>query len=365
MTAIAALDFTPQTRGVHFKPILSGVGEPHLDRLAKFSLGELMTMEVPERRCILGPWLRTAESAMVWAPTGVGKSWFALSCALAVAGGGTFLGWAAEAPRRVLYIDGEMSLAELRERMGVLLQCVPGIDSEAASRNLDIYCRQHQEPEADFWDILKPEHHTKLVRGLTRGRYALVIFDNFTTLSDSLQDENAVGALKPATALMMKLKAAGVATMLIHHANKGGDSYRGSTALAATFEAIWGLKALEDGSVPDGVGARFLLELGKFRGRRDDTMDERKVWLAADGWHAEPPVDPQVMRLVRLLSSRRFINQTELAAELGTTQGTVSKRLAVAVHQFGLLTQEDVKRHYEAAKAIRSSGLEPGPDDDF
>src|ERR1700730_8853503 len=39
---------------------------------------------------------RRQESCMVYADTGVGKSLFALSAALAVAGGGEFLGWAPE-----------------------------------------------------------------------------------------------------------------------------------------------------------------------------------------------------------------------------------------------------------------------------
>jgi hypothetical protein len=44
------------------------------------SLGQLMA-----KRILLGPWLMEGETAMIWAATGVGKSWLALSIALAVA----------------------------------------------------------------------------------------------------------------------------------------------------------------------------------------------------------------------------------------------------------------------------------------
>jgi RecA-family ATPase len=58
---------------------------------------------------------------MVYADTGVGKSMFALSAALAVAGGGEFLGWKPEEKPdgsgwRVLYVDGEMHVTDIQER---------------------------------------------------------------------------------------------------------------------------------------------------------------------------------------------------------------------------------------------------------
>jgi DNA invertase Pin-like site-specific DNA recombinase len=61
---------------------------------------------------------------------GVGKSLFALSAALAVAGGGEFLGWTTakkEGGWRVLYIDGEMHIADIQERANLLLDAVPGL----------------------------------------------------------------------------------------------------------------------------------------------------------------------------------------------------------------------------------------------
>jgi len=54
---------------------------------------------------------------MVFAKRGLGKTWFGLTLALAVARGEDFLSYAVPQPRRVLYIDGEMTLAELKERL--------------------------------------------------------------------------------------------------------------------------------------------------------------------------------------------------------------------------------------------------------
>ena len=70
-------------------------------------LDDLLELKLPPRDYLISPWLKQFESAMVWAPPGVGKTMFCLSLALAIAGGGEFLGWKAPKPRKVLFFDGE------------------------------------------------------------------------------------------------------------------------------------------------------------------------------------------------------------------------------------------------------------------
>jgi len=79
-------------------------------RLRMPSLKEFRAEQFEERRHLLFPWLREQESCMIYAATGVGKSMFALSAALAIAGGGEFLGWTVDEKStgdcgwRVLYV---------------------------------------------------------------------------------------------------------------------------------------------------------------------------------------------------------------------------------------------------------------------
>ncbi len=61
------------------------------------TLAQLLASKFNERQYLLFPWLREQESCMIYAESGLGKSMFALSAALAVAGGGEFLGWKPEA----------------------------------------------------------------------------------------------------------------------------------------------------------------------------------------------------------------------------------------------------------------------------
>ena len=73
--------------------------------------------------------------------------------ALAIAGGGEFLGWKA-GKKRVLIVDGEMDLQDLRDRIKGLLPGIPGIDEAAAGRNIAILARQRNLRElAGFFPI--------------------------------------------------------------------------------------------------------------------------------------------------------------------------------------------------------------------
>jgi hypothetical protein len=122
------------------------------------TLGELLKRDIPERQCLLNPWLREHESCLLYAATGVGKSLFALSAALAVAGNGSFLGWkpdakADETDWRVLYVDGEQHIGDIQDRARMLMDAVPDISKTRAQTNLQFLARQGQDPAVDFPEI--------------------------------------------------------------------------------------------------------------------------------------------------------------------------------------------------------------------
>jgi hypothetical protein len=114
------------------------------------TLHQLLRTTFAERQYLLFPWLREQESCMVYADTGVGKSLFALSAALAVAGGGEYLDWKPQERAngdgwRVLYIDGEMHIGDIKERAKMLMHAVPKVNKEEATANLRFLARQHQD----------------------------------------------------------------------------------------------------------------------------------------------------------------------------------------------------------------------------
>ena len=43
--------------------------------------------------------------------------------------------------------------------------------------------------------------------------------------------ENSAAAVRPAVSFLMRMKQAGIAVLLIHHTNKGGENYRAAHAI--------------------------------------------------------------------------------------------------------------------------------------
>lgn len=306
--------------------------------LTVLSLKELLEKDIPEREPLLGPWLLQRHLNMTYAPTGVGKSMFTMSAALAVAGGGAYLGWHAPTPRAVLLVDGEMDVLDLKDRAQMLLPTIEGVDREAASRNLQILAQQAQAPGAKFPDLADPEGRETVLKTAASHGADLVVLDNFSTLA-TVEDENAASSFDPVINLMRELKQAGRACVLVHHSRKGsgGDgAYRGTSKMGVIFNSIIALG--HPGGLPSTSGAAFELRWEKFRGRRDETMRPLKVKLDEDAtgqpkWTWEQSEDAQLCELVAKLKSIEYPTQQALAESLGVTPGTLSKWKAKAIAQ--------------------------------
>src|SRR5262245_17572714 len=89
-----------------------------------------------------GIFLPEKSLSMLYAPRGIGKTLLALSIGLAVASGSDLLRWSAPSRRRVLYVDGEMTVSDLRQR---LLDISFGFGREIPNDGFRILAADHTE----------------------------------------------------------------------------------------------------------------------------------------------------------------------------------------------------------------------------
>lgn len=190
---------------------------------------------------ILTGLIREGEQVLLYSATGSYKSWLATAIWLAAANASevakTAAGtskWRAPKGRKVLLIDGELDQYDLGDRLNKL--CPNYGDASGL-----VLMRQAQDINVAFPDLASSDDQIKLIQYCHDEGVELLILDNLTTLAN-VADENASSAMKPLLDMLLKLKAAGIATVLVHHSNKGDNGYRGSTALATTFNAIIKLK---------------------------------------------------------------------------------------------------------------------------
>ena len=84
---------------------------------AIITANDLKTMPMQDRKMFLNPWLKENQIVLMVGPRGVGKTWSALSALKEVSQGGKFGPWECGEPIPVLFLDGEMSLNDLQERI--------------------------------------------------------------------------------------------------------------------------------------------------------------------------------------------------------------------------------------------------------
>ena len=218
-----------------------------------FSADTLLKMDIPEIEWLLYPLIPQKGISLVSAARGVGKSYFAMAAAIATASGFNFLGFKADKPRRVLYIDGEMNGKTLQDRMN---QLIAGFEKEGKKVNRDnlfIFGSDFQgdNPMINFynendWDVLE-QAITKL------GHVDLIIVDNVFTLYEC-QDENSAASWQKFNKWSLKQRHKDRSVMWVHHTGKdierGG---RGSSAIETLLDTSLLLKTPQGHNPKNGA----------------------------------------------------------------------------------------------------------------
>jgi putative DNA primase/helicase len=206
---------------------------------------------------LLDPILPERSLAMLYAPRGLGKSWLALSIGLAIASGTPLLRWSAPRQRSVLYVDGEMPLVSLQERLkaisvpfgtaipndGFRLLAADQIDGGINLSSAD--GQRSLEPLLEDIDLL--------------------ILDNLSTLCTATS-ESASDAWVPIQSWLLKLRRRGIAVLLVHHAGTNGRQ-RGTSRREDALDTVIALRRPEDYSPEEGGRPRFELHFEKLRNR--------------------------------------------------------------------------------------------------
>ena len=147
-------------------------------RIVSTFIDDFIQMDLPDRKELLSPWLPEQGLAMVHAERGIGKTFFGLNCAYAVASGGSFLNFTAKEARRVLYIDGEMPASAMQERLAQIRSSNPAAEVlfnlitpdlqplNQGSINLsDSVCQESLRPFIEESDLIVVDNISTLVRG--------------------------------------------------------------------------------------------------------------------------------------------------------------------------------------------------------
>jgi len=292
--------------------------------LKALSVRDLLSMEIRPREMILSPILPEQGLVMIHAPRGIGKTHVSLMIAYAVATGGQmFHGkWASDKSNKVLFVDGEMPLAVMQER---LAKIVNSTEAEAMKDdNLLIITPDIQDKGISDLSTLEGqqvvEEHLKNVK--------LLILDNHSSLCRRGR-ENEGESWIPLQEWFLTLRRRGISVLLIHHSNKTGGQ-RGTSRKEDLLDTIITLRKPD--SYDPREGARFEVHYEKARGFYGEEAAPFEACLREENgkfiWQVQKIENVQMDKIITLHNEK--LTQREIAEELGLSLATVNRRIKEA-----------------------------------
>ncbi|WP_434782945.1 AAA family ATPase [Ferrovum myxofaciens] len=250
-----------------------------MPRLVVCDLKGLLEADLPTPRPICHPVLYEGDLAMIYGWRGAGKTWFALALAYAVAAGIPFLEWECRAPRKVLYLDGEMRAARLRTRLAMIANAA--LPSEADPERLDILTRDMQPDDCEWPDVGSSRGREALAKSIEASDPAVIFLDNISAWLRSGKAENDAESWSEVASFLMRLRSQGRAVVLIHHAGKGGQQ-RGTSKREDILDTVVALRKPDDYDPAEGM--RVAIEFEKSRNLDGGEIPALEIALTtADG----------------------------------------------------------------------------------
>jgi hypothetical protein len=220
--------------------------------------GALLQEDHPEREYFLYPLLFPGSIGMLYAPPGVGKTFFALWLAAACSAGGEFLRWTGVCATKVLYVDAEMSSVNL----------VPRVKQIALSANFSIpkgnlfFTAPDRFTNFEVPRISEPSGQEWYSNQLRVTGAKVLIIDNLLTASTPRARENDLELWSRIQPWLIQLRSQGIAIVIVHHAGKSG-SQLGSMRHEVILN--WTISLQRPGDYQQTDGARFEIHFKKGR----------------------------------------------------------------------------------------------------
>lgn len=212
-------------------------GAPQSPAFAIVSVEDILAMDIPARTPICG-WVYEKSLNLVVAWRGVGKTMFATSMAYAIATGSDYLKWTETKQKKVLYLDGEMPLSDIKERLE-LFQNAFGCETQGQL----VFANRELNPQLRGLPKLDTVQGREALNEIILRSEAEVCFvDNYSTFVPG--DQNDAKTWQPVNDWVMEHRAAGRTMIMVHHANKSG-SQRGASAIEDVMDCSVMLKRPE------------------------------------------------------------------------------------------------------------------------
>jgi hypothetical protein len=227
----------------------------------------LHDLKLTPRKKLLGDWFAEGDCGFIFAPRGVGKTFFATAIARALSMGGKLGDWKAPEAVKVLYADGEMPADLMRER-------IEGLD--ASTENFLFL--NHEilfDRTGKVLNTANRDVQQAITQCCAASGVKVLFLDNLSTLASGMK-ENEADSWELVNPWLLDLRRRKIAVVIIHHAGRSGEM-RGTTKRE---DNVFWIIALDDAkkNAEDKRGARFV---SRFTKPSRNTQED----LPAFEWH--------------------------------------------------------------------------------
>ena len=333
-----------------------------------FSYKDIENLNLPTQQVLLSNLWRTEENVMIYSKIGVGKSWLSLSIATCIAGQGkmTVCDWENEIKRKVLLVDGEMSVRDYQNRLPVLIEATRA-DPEKVRENLDFVPRQRQEQYEYFTNLANENNQSELINYAKSRGIDTLILDNLSTLTE-FDNENNSESMKLFQKFLLRARSEGLQTLVVHHMRTGkedDESYRGSSVLGVSLDTILRLESPDYGS-PDGTVTFNIIDEKKRHSATHSWSVQLNLntneWQLYDEYHQDLRHD----MMLDIIESKKFRTQTDISKVLGLGDTAISKYLKemsyakAGGHHLGRTSKDVMKEVRQTLSDVKkSSKMDP------
>jgi hypothetical protein len=318
-----------------------------------------LTRDIPKPDFLLGELLSTTCRVELVGPTGLGKTNILLAIAFRIADGADFLHWKGSGkPRRVLFIDGEMSRRLAKERL-----------EDATRRHGRMPATLFYFNREDFEDFqpLNTEAGQKYIDYLMEqiGGVDLVIFDNVQALLvGDMKDEEP---WQDTLSWVRDLTRRSIGQIWAHHTGHDETRAYGTKTREWQLDSVALLERVEH----PGADIAFQMKFTKARERRPDNRNDFEpavITLADDKWtsaqgvivRTKPQAKDRALELLKEAIGREGTSPPACAHIPPDTQ-CVTVGLWRRYCQLGCITEGDeraARKAFErASNALLKAGL--------
>ena len=282
---------------------------------------DLISLAIPPRKIIISPSLHLQQILLIHGWRGVGKTMFTILSFDAITRGEAIGPWPLLTPAACLYIDGEMALIDIQDRLKILSagktprKAPLMIYSDAQANSLGL-------PRAN---LINSQWRKDVKSLMLDNGIQLVALDNIASLAPGL-DENSKKDWDPINQWLIDLRFSDIAVTLLHHENKVGGQ-RGTSAREDNIDTSISLTRPHDYRIEDGC--RFIVKFKKSRLSTKDIsllQDYEFKLINNNGrneWAWSPVRIKNKIEIIRKIDEG--IKQEDIAEILGLSKGFVSQ----------------------------------------